>query len=227
MRIAALATGIGNVRSVVRALERCVPDARSIVTTSDPDEVRAADVLVVPGQGSFGAFAHALDANALREAVHETIRAGTPYLGICLGLQVLFEESDEAPGAQGLGVLRGRVRRLSPASGPLPHMGWNRADRAKSSAVLESAHYYFAHTYVAAPADPRVVLATTTYGGETFVSAVAEGAVVGVQFHPEKSQRAGLALVERFFRAARSSDPARALGEMLAGDGDGHGDGAS
>ncbi|MBX3234330.1 MAG: imidazole glycerol phosphate synthase subunit HisH [Labilithrix sp.] len=200
MRIAALATGVGNVRSVVRALARSVPVGRTIVT-ADPDEVRRADVLVVPGQGSFGAFAAALDAAGLREAIGDKVRSGAPYLGICLGLQVLFDESDEAPGARGLGVFRGRVRRLAPgADAPLPHMGWNRAERAKPSAVLESAHYYFAHTYAAAPADASIVLATTTYGGETFASAIEDGAIVGVQFHPEKSQRAGLDLVERFFR---------------------------
>lgn len=194
-RTVALATGVGNVRSVVRALEKA---ASSVTATAAPEEVRRADVLVVPGQGSFGAFAAALD-GGLREALLERVRAGTPYLGICLGLQILFEDSDEAPGAKGLGVLKGSVRRLEPGASPLPHMGWNRAERVKESAVFEPAHYYFAHTYAAAPADPAVTLATTTYGEQTFTSAVATGAVMGVQFHPEKSQRAGLALIQRFF----------------------------
>lgn len=204
MRIAALRTGVGNVRSVVRALERAAAGcARAIAVTADPDELRRADVLVAPGQGSFGAFAAALD-TGLREVLRERIAAGTPYLGICLGLQILFDESDEAPGARGLGVLRGRVRRLAPGIDPasgreraLPHVGWNRAEPAHGSAILP-AHYYFAHTYVAEPEDRRVIAATTRYG-ETFASAVRSGGVLGVQFHPEKSQRAGIALLERFF----------------------------
>lgn len=200
MRIAALRTGVGNVRSVLRALDRTVPGAKDIVATADPEEVRRADVLVVPGQGSFGAFADALD-GGLREVLIEKIRAGTPYLGICLGLQILFDEGDEAPGARGLGIFRGRVVRLVPGKHALPHMGWNRAESAKPSTVFVPAHYYFAHTYAAAPTNPSVVLATTTYGEQTFASAVAHDAIVGVQFHPEKSQRAGLSLLERFFGA--------------------------
>jgi glutamine amidotransferase len=191
---------------VLRALDRSVTTQKEIRATADPDEVRRADVVVVPGQGSFGAFASALDAG-LRDVIREKIRSGTPYLGICLGLQILFAESDEAPGAAGLGVLGGRVRRLTPGSTQglspldpvLPHMGWNRAEAAKASEVFEPAHYYFAHTYAAAPVDPQVTLATTTYGADTFASAVESGPIVGVQFHPEKSQRAGLALLERFF----------------------------
>ena len=191
----ALATGVGNVRSVVRALEKA---ASNVVIAGTPEEVRKADVLVVPGQGSFGAFAAALD-GGLRDVVLEKIRGGTPYLGICLGLQILFEDSEEAPGAKGLGVFAGSVKRLVPGDEALPHMGWNRAERVGDSEMFESAHYYFAHTYAAAPADPAVNLATTSYGSQTFTSAVAAGAIVGVQFHPEKSQRAGLGLIQRFF----------------------------
>lgn len=211
MRIVTLSVGVGNVRSVVRALDRATSDLRKkeITTSSASEDVRRADVLVVPGQGSFGSFAAALGTE-LREAVLERIRAGTPYLGICLGLQVLFDESDEAPGTKGLGALRGRVRRLAPGNDvelgrplPLPHMGWNRADAAKASAspaaLVAPAHYYFAHTYVAAPADDDVTTTTTTYGSETFTSSVRRDNVVGVQFHPEKSQTAGLAVLTRFF----------------------------
>jgi glutamine amidotransferase len=198
-RTVALATGVGNVRSVVRALDRV---ASNVVATADAEEVRGADVLVVPGQGSFGAFAAALD-GGLREVLLERIRGGTPYFGICLGLQILFDDSEEAPGAKGLGVLTGSVKRLAPGHEALPHMGWNRAERSRSEAanVFESAHFYFAHTFAAVPADPSVTLATTTYGTQTFTSAVASGAIVGVQFHPEKSQRAGLGLIERFFES--------------------------
>ncbi|HVH48021.1 MAG TPA: imidazole glycerol phosphate synthase subunit HisH [Labilithrix sp.] len=216
MRIVTLASGVGNVRSVVRALERVTVHAQptSIVTTADPEVIRGADVLVVPGQGSFGAFAAALD-SGLRETLLERIRAGVPYLGICLGLQILFDESEEAPGARGLGVLRGSVRRLTPGVDPtvgralpLPHMGWNRValreEHEPGGALVAPAHYYFAHSYAAAPAEPDVTLSTTTYGAETFTSSVQRDNVVGIQFHPEKSQSAGLSLLERFFsRLAR------------------------
>ncbi|HVJ90537.1 MAG TPA: imidazole glycerol phosphate synthase subunit HisH [Labilithrix sp.] len=212
MRIVALATGHGNVRSVVRALERATSDTgpREITPTNDAETVRRADVLVVPGQGAFGAFAAALD-GGLRETVLEHIRAGKPYLGICLGLQILFEESDEAPGARGLGVLQGRVRRLVPGLDgelgrplPLPHIGWNRTELVEravtaSDPLVVPAHYYFAHSYVVAPKETDVTLTVTSYGGETFASSVEKDNVAGVQFHPEKSQRAGASLLYRFF----------------------------
>lgn len=223
MRIVALATGVGNVRSVVRALHRTTATAGhepEIVTSADPHDVRTADVLVVPGQGSFGAFAAALD-GGLRDALLERIDGGTPYLGICLGLQILFEESDEAPGARGLGVLRGRVHRLAPGVDPvlgraraLPHVGWNRAELAhpdlpESEQLVAPEHYYFAHSYAASPDDDAVVLTRTTYGDATFASSVRRGNVVGVQFHPEKSQSAGLALLSRFFRDVAPVNEAR------------------
>lgn len=207
MRIVALATGVGNVRSVLRALERA--SSAAVVATADPEIVRHADVLVVPGQGSFGAFASALD-GGLRETVVERVRAGTPYLGICLGMQILFEDSEEAPGALGLGVLRGRVLRLAPgidpATGrarPLPHVGWNLAEVVRESAIAETEHYYFAHSYAVSPADDAVVSTRTTYGDATFASAVEHENVFGVQFHPEKSQSAGLGLLGRFFARLR------------------------
>ncbi|MBX3205071.1 MAG: imidazole glycerol phosphate synthase subunit HisH [Labilithrix sp.] len=219
MQIVALATGVGNVRSVLRALEHATSRVRlaaEIVASANAEVVRSADVLVVPGQGSFGAFTAALD-GGLREALLERIDAGTPYLGICLGLQVLFEASDEAPGARGLGVLAGHVRRLVPGDDPilgrprpLPHVGWNLAEPTTTAAgsgepLVAAAHYYFAHTYAAAPDDPSVISTTTSYGDATFASAVQKDHVVGVQFHPEKSQRAGLSLLERFF--ARLATP--------------------
>ena len=217
MRIVALATGVGNVRSVLRALDRATSRISNteIIASAEPEAARSADVLVVPGQGSFGAFAAALDAG-LREAILEKVRAGTPYFGICLGLQILFDEGDEAPGAKGLGLLRGQVRRLVPGldaelgrERPLPHIGWNRAEVARSgpseAAIVAPGHYYFAHTYAAVPEDPAVVLTTTSYGDATFASAVQKDNVVGVQFHPEKSQSKGLAVLERFFSIAMRS----------------------
>jgi imidazole glycerol-phosphate synthase subunit HisH len=199
MRIAALNAGVGNVRSVVRALGHVAPQAE-IELTSDPEVVRAADVLVVPGQGAFGAFAEALDRDGLRDVVLERLRAGAPYLGICLGLQILFDASDEASDARGLGFFAGRVSRLpnTDAEGrplSLPHIGWN--DVASADPVLRH-HFYFAHTFAAAPRDEAIIVGTTTYGAP-FVSAIRSERIFGVQFHPEKSQHAGLRLLQAWF----------------------------
>jgi len=196
---------VGNIRSVLRALDRMVTVPKEIVATTHPDVVRRADVLVVPGQGSFGAFAHAIR-GGLDESIRDAIRAGKPYFGICLGLQVLFEASDEAPGERGLAVLAGHVHRLTPGTAPgssheraLPHMGWNRSVALRADdPVLTSDHYYFAHSY-AALAECDAAAAVTEYGDAKLASAIRKDNMVGVQFHPEKSQRAGLELIGRFF----------------------------
>lgn len=210
-------TRAGNVRSVVRALERATAEAGGsfdVVVSGDPVDVANADYLVVPGQGAFGPFARGIE-GGLGDALREHIAKGRPYLGICLGLQVLFESSDEAPGAAGLGVLRGHVKRLEPGIDPatsrtyaLPHIGWNAVTKpsdvgAATSVDAELARYfYFAHTYAAEPADASVIAGVTEYGAARFASAIRHGAILGVQFHPEKSQREGLALLAGFFRPA-------------------------
>jgi imidazole glycerol phosphate synthase glutamine amidotransferase subunit len=193
------AGGLGNVRSVLRAIEHTSRGVASDIRLErEPEAVRSADVVVVPGQGTFGAFARAMT-GGMGEVLAERVHADRPYLGICLGLQVLFEESDEAPGERGLAVLRGRVRRLDAKGSPLPHIGWNAAAPASERSLLvKPTHFYFAHSFAAAPEDTSIIATTTDYG-ETFASAIAFGAVLGVQFHPEKSQHAGLALLERFF----------------------------
>jgi glutamine amidotransferase len=205
--------GLGNLRSVERALTRAADDARalaSVAITRDPDAIARADKVVVPGQGAFRDCARALSGNGfeLGEAVLESIRRGTPYLGICLGMQVLFASSEEAPGCGGLGIFEGDVARL-PDRAPngetlkIPHIGWNTADtRLGSGALLpaEPTYFYFVHSYAVRPRDPALVAATTDYGSP-FVSAVAKDNVLAVQFHPEKSQEAGLALLARFVRA--------------------------
>ncbi len=207
--------GSGNIRSVVRALERATVDATrptttpgasfEVIVSGDRHDVASADYVVVPGQGAFGPFARGIE-GGLGEALREHIARGRPYLGICLGLQVLFESSDEAPGAAGLGVLRGHVKKLEPGLDPatsrphaLPHIGWNTVAQVSHDAAAER-YFYFAHTYAAEPADASVVDGITEYGAARFASAIRFGAVVGVQFHPEKSQREGLALLTRFFR---------------------------
>jgi glutamine amidotransferase len=211
MRILVCDPGSSNVRSVVRAVTRVAAEVRpgaTIEVSRAPDAIRAADVLVVPGQGSFGAFARAME-GGVGDALAEKIRGGAPYLGICLGLQVLFESSEEAPGARGLGVFAGTVRRLDPGIDPatahprpLPHIGWNAVTPAGASGVIDAPRwFYFAHSFVAVPTDPALVAGTTEYG-ITFPTAIARDRIVGVQFHPEKSQREGLALLHRFFTGA-------------------------
>jgi glutamine amidotransferase len=207
VRIVVCDVGLGNLRSVERAVREATRETRASVEISqDPAAVRAADRLVMPGQSAFGDYARALSGD-VGQAVRDHIAAGRPYLGICLGLQVLFEESDEAPGCPGLGILKGRVVKLgggtdATTGAPLkiPHVGWNEADVTPNPGLLPGGparHFYFVHSYVAAPSDLSVVAATTEYG-ERFVSAVAFENVFACQFHPEKSQRAGLTLLHRF-----------------------------
>lgn len=207
VRIVVCDVGLGNLRSVERAaLEAARGRHDDIEVSADPRRVAAADRIIVPGQAAFGDCARGL-AGGLGEAIVAHLAAERPYLGICLGLQVLFESSEEAPGCRGLGVLAGRVVKLRGGVDPLtgqplkiPHMGWNVAERSdgnRSTLLPEGQHFYFVHSYVVAPTDARVVAATTEYG-ERFVSAIAYGNVFASQFHPEKSQRAGIALLERF-----------------------------
>ena len=210
VRVVVCDPGVGNVRSVVRAVERAATSggrSPDVVVTREPAVVRGAAYVVVPGQGSFGAFVRGIE-GGLGDALREHLAAERPYLGICLGMQVLFESSDEAPGAIGLGILRGHVKRLAPGIDPvtarsyaLPHIGWNAVEGAVFAAGAGGAPYfYFAHSYAAVPEDPAITTGTTTYGDEHFASAIARGTALGVQFHPEKSQREGLALLTRFFR---------------------------
>jgi len=202
-RIAVLDYGAGNLRSVVRALVRSGLDPE---ITSSPAAVRGADAVVLPGVGAFKDAAENLRAKGLSEAVCEFIASGRPYLGLCLGLQVLFEESDEHGRTPGLGLLPGRVERFPGrlASGqPLrvPHIGWNEVEWSGGHPVLSKLPardcYYFVHSYRAVPADPDVIVGRTEYGGQ-FAAAVARDNVFAVQFHPEKSQSAGLRLLDGF-----------------------------
>lgn len=207
VRVVVCNVGLGNLRSVERALveaSRGRAGRVQVEIASDPARVRAADRLVMPGQGAFRDCAAAL-AGGLGDAVRAHIEAGRPYLGLCLGLQVLFATSTEAPSARGLGIFAGEVVKLKGGIDPMtatplkiPHMGWNVAEPTANHGLLAGPeHFYFVHSYVVAPSDPSVIAATTEYG-ERFVSAIARDNVFACQFHPEKSQAAGLALLERF-----------------------------
>jgi glutamine amidotransferase len=196
--IAILDVCSGNLRSVERALEHVGAD---VAVTRDPEVIRRADKIVVPGQGAFGVFMRGLEERGLGEVLRETIARGTPYLGICLGMQVLFEHSDEGDCA-GLGLLRGRVTRLRPRDPALkiPHMGWNQV-RGSFPGLADSAYVYFVHSYRVEPADREVVALEATHG-ETFCAAIRKDNMIAVQFHPEKSQGVGLALLRAFAEAA-------------------------
>jgi len=201
-RVSVLDTGLGNLRSVEKALETAEPGVE-VERTADPERVRRADRLVFPGQGAFRDCMRAL-AGGLGDALSERLRAGVPYLGICLGLQVLFESSAEAEGLPGLALFSGRVERLTPDGVKIPHMGWNQLALQGAGHPLldaaggEGAWVYYVHSYHALPADPALVVATSTHGPHRITAAVARDNVFAVQFHPEKSQAAGLALLRAF-----------------------------
>ena len=191
---------MGNLRSVSKALERVAPQAE-VVVTANPDAVRAAERVVVPGQGAMPDCMRQLAASGAREAVIEATRA-KPFLGICIGLQMLFERGEEGDTA-GLGLLPGRVPRF-PATDPglkIPHMGWNEVTQARPHALWDGipdrSRFYFVHSYYPEPADRAMTAGTCAYG-VTFTCAVARDNIFAVQFHPEKSQTFGLRLLSNF-----------------------------
>ncbi|MDA1188917.1 MAG: imidazole glycerol phosphate synthase subunit HisH [Chloroflexi bacterium] len=188
----------GNLRSVQKAMER-FGAAPSI--SSDADEIRAADGLVFPGQGACDSAMRHIRERGLEEPIKAFIESGRPFLGVCLGLQLLLEGSDEGD-EPGLGVLKGWVRRL-PDGQKIPHMGWNQVRLRMSHPVLDgipdNSEFYFVHSYYADPVDPSVVAGTTEYGIE-FCSVAARDSVIAVQFHPEKSGDLGLKIYENFIR---------------------------
>jgi glutamine amidotransferase len=207
VRVALVDLGMGNLRSVERALAQGAADAGlacAVERTADPEAVRRADQIVMPGQGAFRDCAAGL-AGGMGDVLRERIRAGVPYLGICLGLQALFDGSDEAPGAAGLGVFPGRVERLVAEEGvKIPHMGWNRVRLLRPDAGAlamfagEEPYFYFVHSFHAVPADPALLAAVTEHGTQRVTAAVQRENVLATQFHPEKSQAAGLRLLAGF-----------------------------
>jgi glutamine amidotransferase len=194
--IAIVDYGIGNLGSVTKGFRRA---GAEVELTGDPALLRRADALVLPGDGAFGATMAEIEGRGLVPLLREAVAAGTPLIGICIGMQLLFEESEEHGRHRGLGFLPGRVRRFDDSL-TVPHMGWNslRARRAHPllDGVADGAHVYFVHSYYCeAPED--VVIATSDYGRD-FAAIVGRGSVLGLQFHPEKSQAVGQKLVANF-----------------------------
>jgi glutamine amidotransferase len=208
--IAVVDYGAGNLRSVSKALER---SGLRPVVTRDPDALPRAGGVVLPGVGAFADAVGSLRARGLWEAVQAALGSGRPYLGLCLGLQLLFEESDEHGVNRGFGRLAGRVERFpekAPDGSPLrvPHIGWNlvrfEGEHPMLAGLPSEDCYYFVHSYRAVSDDSRVVAGTTSYGGD-FAAAVADEGVFAVQFHPEKSQWAGKRLLDAYAAWVRSA----------------------
>jgi glutamine amidotransferase len=198
--------GIGNLRSVQKALERVGATA---VVTSDPAALDRAQGVILPGVGAFGDGMAHLRRRGLFEPVLGQARTGKPLLGICLGMQLLFDESEEMGQQQGLGLLPGRVVRFPEGELKVPHIGWNqlqmaapRPEMALLEGIKDGAYAYFVHSYYPVPDEPGDLLATTEYGIE-FASVVGRGAIWGAQFHPEKSQDVGLRLLKNFVRLVK------------------------
>jgi glutamine amidotransferase len=197
-KIAILDYGMGNLRSVEKALERIGAEAS---ITSDPRAVRAADGVILPGVGAFPAAMKRVRGLELDALVAERLGSGIPVLGICLGLQLLFERSTEQGGAEGLGLMRGEVVELETRGLKLPHIGWEPVRWERSEELTEGLStetpFYFVHSFGVRPSDDADVLGTAEWG-ERFVCAVAHPPLYGVQFHPEKSSAAGLRLLANF-----------------------------
>jgi glutamine amidotransferase len=211
--------GMGNLRSVERALRRAADDAGRAFTVqvrADPEAIADSDRVVVPGQGAFADCGARLLAG-VGEALRAHLGSGKPYLGICLGMQALFESSEEAPGVAGLGWFAGSVRRIpdgavDPQSGEavkVPHMGWNEVRLVRGETgpleVYRAAppHLYFVHSYHVVPDDPALVAAVADHGPHRITAAIQQGAITATQFHPEKSQTEGLRLLGAFLAGRR------------------------
>jgi imidazole glycerol-phosphate synthase subunit HisH len=215
--VAVVDVGIGNLRSVQKAVERAALDAglpwRALITP-EPEQIASADKVIVPGQGAFRDCAIALK-NGIASALRAQIERGTPFFGICMGLQTLFPSSEEAPGYEGLSVFAGTNVRLldgrrDPVTGEavkIPHMGWNPIElRGQGHPFLAAAggagtYFYFVHSYHAVPSDPSLLAATVQHGPFQVTAAIARDNVFASQFHPEKSQAAGLAVLAAFLRS--------------------------
>jgi imidazole glycerol-phosphate synthase subunit HisH len=200
--IAIIDYGMGNIHSVKKALEA---KGAAVTVTNNPEDIKKADKLVLPGVGAFGDAMKELEKQGLVKAIKEHISGGKIFLGICLGMHLLFERSQESEGVSGLGVLKGTVRKFANLPGlKVPHMGWNQIQFRKSGCKLfpgikDGSSVYFCHSYYPQPAASGCIAAVTDYGAD-FASIIWQDNVYAMQFHPEKSQATGLAIVENFVR---------------------------
>lgn len=203
LNVAVIDYDAGNTLSVTRALEKV---GARVDLTSDPDRVKDADAVVLPGVGAFGDCMRKLAERGMDAACREAFRSGKPFLGVCVALQVIFDDSEESPGAEGLGLLPGSVRRFKAGDLKVPHMGWNELRLVRDHPVLsglDGEDFYFVHSYYPEPAEPADLLGETEYGVR-FCAAAGRENLVAVQFHPEKSSRAGLGLYENFLAWSRT-----------------------
>ncbi len=195
---------MGNLRSVQKAFEVC---GAKVTISSQASVISRADKIVLPGVGAFGEAMRELKKLGLISILKDKIRKGTPYLGLCLGLQLLFEKSEEGR-TPGLGIISGEVRRFK-GDFKIPHMGWNTLNvKTKNCAILKGLkkeeYFYFVHSYFAEPKDKSWIAATTPYGGKVFCSAIAKDNLFATQFHPEKSQTSGLKIIRNFIQVGGS-----------------------
>src|SRR5215203_3914004 len=203
LTVAVIDYDAGNTLSVTRALAKA---GASVDLTPDPERVARADAVVLPGVGAFGDCMKKLKRRGMDAACREAYAGGTPFLGVCVGLQVVFERSEESPGVGGLCILPGAVVRFEVKDLKVPHMGWNQLGVAREHPVLEGLNgeaFYFVHSYYPDPTERSDVLGMAEYGG-AFCAAAGRESLAAVQFHPEKSSRAGLKLYENFLRWARN-----------------------
>ncbi len=204
--IAIIDYGVGNLRSVQKGLEKVGQQARIV---QDPDEIREAGGIVLPGVGAFADAMKSLAERGLIGVIKEVAASGKPLLGICLGMQLLFEESEEGERVPGLALLKGRVRRLPPGL-KVPHMGWNQVEIAHPAPIVQGVQdgsaFYFVHSYYVDPVETDVVTTWTEYGIK-FASIVAKNNIYGIQFHPEKSSNLGLHILKNFGELIGNAHP--------------------
>lgn len=200
--VAVIDYDMGNLHSACKGLEMA---GATPIVTHNPQELADADAIVLPGVGSFDPAMKKLRATNLEKPIHDAIASGKPFLGICLGMQILFESSEEGQ-ETGLGIIKGQVKRFSPEPNlTIPHMGWNQLELTQASCPLwqelgSSPWMYFVHSYYTAPVDKSVTAATTTHGSQNVTVAIAKNNVMAVQFHPEKSSTTGIHLLKNFVR---------------------------
>jgi imidazole glycerol phosphate synthase glutamine amidotransferase subunit len=201
VKVALIDYGAGNLRSVANALRELGLEP---LIASAPEVLTGCSHLVLPGVGSFGDCMAQLETRGLLPAIRGWVAAGKPYLGICLGYQILFDSSEETPGVRGLGIVPGTVRRFKEAPGlKIPHMGWNsvvprKPETGNWAGLGAEPYFYYVHSYFPVPDDDAVIAAETTYGEDTFAAAIELPNLLACQFHPEKSQDAGIRLIRNF-----------------------------